>query len=180
MWASMHPPHHVRSSAFAATECNASWRSTRMQAARARALAAACRGAVGARTSAGVPMVCLPIWHWYMLRGDWLKSENGVSEATTLSMAAGCASACVNAAAAGPSVGRPSGHLRAARLSRTRLQLTPRGPRAFRRRRSAHGERHAAPRSAQRTQGLTCHTQEGARRCGCKAHGFGRCVRAHA
>ena len=23
-------------------------------------------------------MVCLPIWHWYMLRGDWLKSENGV------------------------------------------------------------------------------------------------------
>ena len=20
----------------------------------------------------GVPMVCLPIWHWYMLRGDWL------------------------------------------------------------------------------------------------------------
>ena len=26
----------------------------------------------------GVPMVCLPIWHWYMLRGDWLKSENGV------------------------------------------------------------------------------------------------------
>ncbi len=26
----------------------------------------------------GVPIVCLPIWHWYMLRGDWLKSENGV------------------------------------------------------------------------------------------------------
>ena len=23
----------------------------------------------------GVPIVCLPIWHWYMLRGDWLKSE---------------------------------------------------------------------------------------------------------
>ena len=21
---------------------------------------------------AGVPMVCLPIWHWYMFRGDWL------------------------------------------------------------------------------------------------------------
>ena len=23
----------------------------------------------------GVPIVCLAIWHWYMLRGDWLKSE---------------------------------------------------------------------------------------------------------
>jgi len=21
---------------------------------------------------AGVPIVCFPIWHWYMLRGDWL------------------------------------------------------------------------------------------------------------
>lgn len=27
------------------------------------------------RACEGVPMVCLPIWHWYMLRGDWLKSE---------------------------------------------------------------------------------------------------------
>jgi len=125
-------------------------------------------GAAGARTSAGVPMVCLPIWHWYMLRGDWLKSEKGVSEATTLSMAAGCASACVNAAAAGPSAGRPSGHLRAARLGRARPQLAPRGQRA------AHpGERHAAPRSAQRTQGLACHIQGGARRCGRKSHGCG-------
>lgn len=24
------------------------------------------------RAMAGVPMVCFPIWHWYMLRGDWL------------------------------------------------------------------------------------------------------------
>lgn len=38
-------------------------------------------------------MVCLPIWHWYMLRGDWLKSEYGVSEATTLSIAAQLTSA---------------------------------------------------------------------------------------
>jgi hypothetical protein len=27
------------------------------------------------RACAGVPIVCLAIWHWYMLRGDWLKSE---------------------------------------------------------------------------------------------------------
>ena len=38
-------------------------------------------------TCEGVPMVCLPIWHWYMLRGDWLKSLKGVRLATTLSMA---------------------------------------------------------------------------------------------
>ena len=24
------------------------------------------------RTCTGVPMVCLAIWHWYMLRGLWL------------------------------------------------------------------------------------------------------------
>jgi hypothetical protein len=26
----------------------------------------------------GEAMVCLPIWHWYMLRGDWLKSGSGM------------------------------------------------------------------------------------------------------
>ena len=39
-------------------------------------------------TCEGVPMVCLPIWHWYMLRGLWLKSLYGVRLATTLSIAA--------------------------------------------------------------------------------------------
>ena len=31
-------------------------------------------------------MVCFAIWHWYMLRGDWLKSENGVNSAVMLRM----------------------------------------------------------------------------------------------
>ena len=29
----------------------------------------------------GLAMVCLPIWHWYMLRGDWLKSGRGMVQA---------------------------------------------------------------------------------------------------
>ena len=43
----------------------------------------------------GVPIVCLPIWHWYMLRGLWLKSENGVKLAMTESMLVGSSSTCV-------------------------------------------------------------------------------------
>ena len=39
-------------------------------------------------------MVCLPIWHWYMLRGDWLKSQNGVSDATSEKIAVGSVSLC--------------------------------------------------------------------------------------
>lgn len=31
-------------------------------------------------------------WHWYMLRGDWLKSEKGVKLATTDSMLVGSSS----------------------------------------------------------------------------------------
>jgi len=42
----------------------------------------------------GTPMVCLPIWHWYMLRGDWLKSQKGVSDAMSESMLCGVTSAC--------------------------------------------------------------------------------------
>lgn len=30
-----------------------------------------------------VPMVCFNIWHWYMLRGLWLLSLNGVKPPTT-------------------------------------------------------------------------------------------------
>ena len=26
----------------------------------------------------GEARVCLAIWHWYMLRGDWLKSGKGI------------------------------------------------------------------------------------------------------
>jgi hypothetical protein len=40
-------------------------------------------GAEQPHTVAGVPIVCFPIWHWYMFRGDWLKSENGVKLATS-------------------------------------------------------------------------------------------------
>eukprot|EP00965_Chrysotila_dentata_P041084 1362978-Pleurochrysis_carterae.AAC.1 len=43
----------------------------------------------------GIAIVCLPIWHWYMLRGDWLKSQKGVSEAIRDSMAHGASSQCV-------------------------------------------------------------------------------------
>lgn len=43
----------------------------------------------------GVPIVCFAIWHWYMFRGDWLRSENGVSEAARDSMAMLDSSACV-------------------------------------------------------------------------------------
>lgn len=41
----------------------------------------------------GKPIVCLAIWHWYMFLGDWLKSEYGVRDATTESMAYGLNSA---------------------------------------------------------------------------------------
>ena len=43
----------------------------------------------------GVPIVCLPIWHWYMLRGDWLKSQKGVIDATSEKRAVGEVSECV-------------------------------------------------------------------------------------
>ena len=43
-----------------------------------------------------MPIVCLPIWHWYMLRGDWLKSQKGVSEATIEKRLDGVNSECVD------------------------------------------------------------------------------------
>ncbi|KAH3668898.1 hypothetical protein OGAPHI_002653 [Ogataea philodendri] len=39
-------------------------------------------------------MVCLPIWHWYMFLGDWLKSENGVRLAKMDRMLVGANSTC--------------------------------------------------------------------------------------
>ena len=69
-------------------------------------------------TWAGVPMVCLPIWHWYMLRGLWLKSLYGVSEATTLSSADVLRSACVKSRPGVPPA-PPSGTLH----NRTQLHL---------------------------------------------------------
>ena len=44
----------------------------------------------------GVPIVCLPIWHWYMFRGLWLKSEYCVMLETTLSMLVGSNSTWVD------------------------------------------------------------------------------------
>ena len=32
----------------------------------------------------GVAIVCLPIWHWYMFLGDWLKSGRGIVQARLL------------------------------------------------------------------------------------------------
>ena len=61
-------------------------------------------------TVTGVPMVCLPIWHWYMLRGDWLKSEKGVKFATSESMLLESSSACVKRRPRVPPP-LPSGHL---------------------------------------------------------------------
>ena len=58
----------------------------------------------------GVPMVCLPMWHWYMLRGDWLKSEKGVRDATTLSMALQLISLWLYKPSS-PACAKPSGHL---------------------------------------------------------------------
>lgn len=55
-------------------------------------------------------MVCLPIWHWYMLRGDWLKSENGVTLATSDSMLLVSTSSCVKRSPGVPPA-PPSGHL---------------------------------------------------------------------
>ena len=53
-------------------------------------------------TWVGVPIVCLPIWHWYMLRGDWLKSGYGVMEATIDSIACAPSSACEKASPGEP------------------------------------------------------------------------------
>ena len=61
-------------------------------------------------TCEGVPMVCLPIWHWYMLRGDWLKSLKGVRLATTLSMALQLISRWLYMPSS-PACSVPSGHL---------------------------------------------------------------------
>ncbi|KAJ6261125.1 LOW QUALITY PROTEIN: hypothetical protein Dda_3790 [Drechslerella dactyloides] len=44
----------------------------------------------------GVPIVCLPIWHWYMFLGLWLKSEKGVMLATMERMFVGSNSTCVS------------------------------------------------------------------------------------
>jgi hypothetical protein len=63
------------------------------------------------RTVAGVPIVCLPIWHWYILRGDWLKSEKGVQLATSDNMLLASSSSCVKISPGDPP-NSPSGHLK--------------------------------------------------------------------
>src|ERR1700709_1317616 len=43
----------------------------------------------------GVPIACLLIWHWYIFRGDWLKSEKGVMLARIDKILVGLNSICV-------------------------------------------------------------------------------------
>ena len=42
-----------------------------------------------------VPIACLPIAHWYVLRGLWLWCGNGMSPATTPRIVSGSISRCV-------------------------------------------------------------------------------------